>query len=429
MRSVPNVLVVVTHDTGRHISPYERRVETPNLARLAAQGVVFDQAFCTAPQCSPSRASILTGQTPHTHGLVGLTHRGFRLNPGSYQRTLPALLANAGYSTYLFGFQHEAPDPRDLGYQNVVQEPVEERFHCRTVTPRVVEFLARCPTQPFFAMVGFTETHRPFSPTDTPLTNVEVPPYLPDAPVVRRDVADLNEQVRRADAAIGQILDALEAAGLAENTLFIYTTDHGIAFPGAKGTMFDPGLEVSLLARGPAGFQGGRRLPGLVSNVDLYSTILDLCEVTRPDGAQGVSLLPMVQDDAPSSRDAVFGELTYHTTYDPTRAIRTNRYKYVRSFADRPFHLPTHVDPSPTKDYLRDQGFFEPRRPAELLFDLERDPLERTNLAHDPEHQSTLESLRARLEQWMRATGDPLCNGDIPAPPGGQVTPLDSYDP
>src|SRR5690242_4286988 len=143
----PNVLIVITHDTGRHLGSYGQRVATPNLDRLASEGVLFEQAFCTAPQCSPSRASLLTGQVPHRHGLIGLAHRGFSLNDAALQRTLPRLLAEAGYRTHLFGFQHEAADPRTLGYQRVVQPPsTGSRPHlCRDVAPAAAAFLDSTP--------------------------------------------------------------------------------------------------------------------------------------------------------------------------------------------------------------------------------------------------------------------------------------------
>jgi arylsulfatase A-like enzyme len=427
-QSRPNVVIVITHDTGRHVGPYDRGVETPNLERLAAQGIVFEQAFCSAPQCSPSRASLLTGLAPHAHGLVGLTHRGFRLNPAAYERALPAVLARAGYRTHLFGFQHEAPDPHALGYQDVTPSP-GRRDLASDVAATTAAFLASRPTEPFFVMAGFSETHRPFAPTDTPLDAVQVPPFLPDNPIVRRDVADLNAQVRRADEAIGRILAALHGAGLSGRTLFVYVTDHGIAFPGAKGTLLDPGLEISLIARGPGGFAGGRRVSALVSNVDVYPTILELAGIVPAPETQGRSLLPLVRSRTSAVRDAVFAELTYHTTYDPMRAIRTGRAKYIRSYAERPYALPTHVDPSPTKDYFRDQGYFARRRPPEQLFDLVRDPLERTNLADESAHRAELAELRARLHEWQRATGDPLLEGDVPAPDGAIITPLDSYEP
>jgi N-sulfoglucosamine sulfohydrolase len=427
----PNVVIVITHDTGRHLGAYGRPVATPNLDRLAAEGVLFEQAFCTAPQCSPSRASLLTGLVPHRHGLIGLAHRGFRLHPDALRRPLTRLLVEAGYRTHLFGFQHEAVDPHDLGYQHVVQPPsTGTRPHlCRDVAPAAATFLASRPTEPFFAMVGFEETHRPFDPSDTPLADVQVPAFLPDAPVVRRDIADLEGSVREADAAVGQILAALDESNLADRTLFVYTTDHGIAFPGAKGTLFDPGIEVGLIARGPGGFSGGRCLSGLVSNVDLFPTIHDLSGLTPPEDTDGVSLIPMVTGTAPSVRPEVFAELTYHTAYDPMRAIRTGRYKYIRSFAERPLHLPAHVDASPTKDLLRERGYFEGRRPPEMLFDLQHDPHERSNLAGDPASASIRDALRDRLERWMHATRDPLLAGEVAAPPGAPLTPVDSYDP
>jgi arylsulfatase A-like enzyme len=393
--------------------------------------VLFEQAFCPAPQCSPSRASLLTGLMPHRHGLIGLAHRGFRLHPDALQRTLPRLLGEAGYRTHLFGLQHEAADPHELGYQQVVQpRPTGSRPHlCRDVAPAAAEFLANGPTEPFFAMVGFEETHRPFESTDTSLADVRVPAFLPDTPVVRRDIADLEGAVRQADAAIGRLLTALDRSGLAGRTLFIYTTDHGIAFPGAKGTLFDPGIEIALVARGPGGFGGGRRLPGLASNVDLLPTILGLCGRTPPADNDGVSLLPIITGGVRDVRQELFAELTYHTTYDPMRGIRTARYKYIRSFADRPLQLPAHVDASPTKDLLRDRGFFEQRRPPEMLFDLAHDPRERANLAGDPTYASVRGSLRDRLERWMHATGDPLLAGEVVAPAGATLTPVDAYAP
>jgi arylsulfatase A-like enzyme len=437
----PNVVIVITHDTGRHLGAYGRRVNTPHLDRLASEGVLFERAFCTAPQCSPSRASLLTGLVPHRHGLIGLAHRGFSLGPAALRRTLPRLLGAAGYRTHLFGFQHEAADPRALGYQHVVQPPSSGgRPHlCRDVAPAAADFLASGLAgrgEPFFAMVGFEETHRPFDPTDTPLDDVRVPPYLPDTPVVRRDVADLEGAVREVDAAVGRMLAALDRSGLAERTLFVYTTDHGIAFPGAKGTLLDPGIEIALIARGPAGlagpagsagFRGGRRLGGLASNVDLWPTILGVCGVDPPSDGDGVSLMPMVAGDARDVRTDLFAELTYHTAYDPMRAVRTERHAYIRSFADRPLHLPAHVDASPTKDLLRERGYFEARRPRELLFDVAHDPLERTNLVGDPAHAASLADLRSRLDGWMRATDDPLLGGEVPAPPGAVLTPADSY--
>lgn len=413
-----NILLVVTHDTGRYVAPYGAAVATPNVSRLAEEGVLFTRAYCTAPQCSPSRASFLTGLVPTRHGLIGLTHRGFRLRPGV--PTLPRLLGNAGYETHLFGFQHEARDARDLGYRHVHKAASNA---CRDVAPLVCEFLRGRPRWPFFAMVGFQEAHRPFPHAPHPVPQAAVPHYLPSAEAVRRDLAGLQEAVRRFDAALGDILRALEETGAKDSTLVLYTTDHGIAFPGAKATLFEPGVEIALIARGPEPFRGGRIVSSLVSNVDVLPTLLEWAGVPPPEGLDGRSLLPLLTGGAEAVRDAVWFELTYHAAYDPMRGIRTERYKYIHSYEEKPVWVGANVDGGPSKDWFLTHRpwLFTAQRPREYLFDLAQDPQERRNLADSPAHSAVLEELRARVESTMRANGDPLLGGTVPAPEGARV--------
>lgn len=423
----PNILLIITHDTGREIGPYGAGVETPNLDRLAAEGVCFTNAFCSAPQCSPSRASLLTGLIPTRHGLIGLTHRGFCLRPDAV--TLPQTFAAAGYETHLFGLQHESPDPKWLGYNHVHRARSNS---CRDVTPLVVDFLRNGTDKPFLAVVGFSETHRPFPEANEPLAaDRPVPGFLPDAPEVRRDLADLYEAVRRVDESVGQIAEALESSCLAQSTLLMYTTDHGIAFPGAKGTLFDPGVGISLIARGPEPFQGGRKVSALVSNVDIMPTLLEWAGVTPPPGLDGHSLLPVLTGAADEVRDALWLELTYHAAYDPMRGLRTRRYKYIRSFEPSPWWLPPNVDEGYTKNWYRvnEPGVYTRPRPEEFLFDLHADPFEQNNLASDPGCQEILEHFRSILQERMEAFGDPLLNGPIPLPAGARTTPRDAWHP
>jgi len=420
----PNILMVITHDTGRHLGCYGRGVETPNLDRLAGEGVVFTNFFCTAPQCSPSRASFLTGRYPHSNGLIGLAHRGFRLDQD--ELLLPALLAGEGYSTHLFGFQHESSDPYALGYQNVVKARNDS---CLNVTPRVLGFLSGRPREPFFAMVGFSETHRPFPECDGPVDAVQGLPYLPDVDDVRRDVAALYVLVRRVDRAVGEILGALDEAGLTDDTLVVFTTDHGVAFPGAKATLYDPGIEIALLMKGPGGFEGGKRVDALLINNDFLPTVLDVCGVSVPGGVQGESMLPLVRGELEGLHGLIFVEQTYHAAYDPLRGLRTERYKYIRSFEERPFWFPPNVDGGLSKEVARRLGYFDKPRPAEMLFDLDADPVERENLACDPEYAELLEGMRAILQRWMEETDDPLLKGYVPPHLGARVTPPDSYTP
>jgi arylsulfatase A-like enzyme len=226
------------------------------------------------------------------------------------------------------------------------------------------------------------------------------------------------------------VLNALDEAGLADDTLVILTTDHGLAFPGAKATLTDRGLGVMLILRGPGGFHGGRVSDALVSQLDLYPTICDLAGIEHPDWLQGTSLMPLLRREATEVNEAIFGEITFHAAYEPQRSVRTSRFKYIRRFDethDRPV-LPN-VDDSPSKDLLLDHGWGERRVPPEQLFDLVFDPQEAANLALEPGYELVLDQLRERLETWMRETDDPLLDGPVPPLPGSALNRTDQVSP
>ena len=297
------------------------------------------------------------------------------------------------------------------------------------VAPLVSDVFSRKPESPFFAMVGFSETHRPFPQYDGPIHHIDRLPYLPDDPDVRRDVASLNILVRRVDSIMGEILGALDETGVRDDTLVIFTTDHGIAFPGAKATLLEPGIEISLLMRGPGGFEGGRKVDAMLSNIDFLPTILDLCEIPIPSKVQGSSMLPLIEGELDKLHEEIFVEQTYHAAYDPMRGVRTERYKYIRSYEERPFWFPPNVDGGLSKEVVRKLGHFNRPRPAEMLFDLTSDPIERENLAGDPDCADLLQEMRSKVERWMRETDDPLSKGHVPPYPGAKVTPPSSYNP
>lgn len=423
-----NILVIITHDTGRHLGCYGRGAPSPNLDKMAEEGVKFSNAFCTAPQCSPSRASLLSGLLPHRHGLIGLAHRGFRLRQDLL--LLPKLLSEFGYNTHLFGLQHETQWNRvaELGYRDV-RRP--DGLSCAKVTPLLLKFLEDNPPQPFFAMVGFIETHRPFPKAAVALEGIKVPEFLPDVPEVRQDIADLNESVRRVDESVGQILETIKKTRLLDNTLVIFTTDHGIAFPGAKATLFDPGIEIALLMLGPGEFNGGKVIDAMVSNADLMPTICEAVGIEPPKGLDGKSLMPLIRGKTDKIHEHLFVELTYHAAYDPMRGVRTEEFKYIRSFSARPFWLPPNVDNGLTKDwYRKNRGeVFQMLRPREMLFDLRNDPLERKNVASDEAYADVLRKLRALVEQKMRDDDDPLLYGHVMPPEGAKVTPSKVWGP
>jgi arylsulfatase A-like enzyme len=412
----PNILYLHSHDTGRYIQPYGHQVPTPNIQRLADQGLLFREAFSAASSCSGSRAALLTGQVPHSNGMIGLAHRGFRLDDPS--RHLVNTLRGAGYWTALVGEQHVSEDPEELGYDLVVDG---DTSHVATVAPAAVEVIRELsPQQPFFLSVGFFETHREyFEPTSVRDALYSQPPEnLPDTPQTRHDMAAFKASARHLDQGVGAVLNALDEREIADETLVILTTDHGLAFPGAKATLYDRGLGVLLIMRGPGGFHGGRVSDALISQIDLFPTICEVAGAGIPAWAEGRSMLPLLRRDVTEINEQVFAEITYHAAYEPQRAVRTKRWKYIRRFGERRLPVLANVDDGPSKDLLIEAGWADRPLPREELHDLLFDPAESHDLAPDPTYAGVLEDMRERLDTWMRDTDDPLLRGDVPAPDG-----------
>ncbi len=423
----PNILYLHSHDTGRYVQPYGYAVPTPSLQRLAEQGVVFRQAHNAAPTCSPSRAALVTGQWPHSCGQFGLVNRGFVLEHP--ERHVAGFLAGEGYATTLVGIQHVVRDPLTAGYQSVADLP---NSRARNVAPEAARLLREQPMgQPFFMSVGFIETHRGFpEPTTAEDPRYYRPPApLPDAPQTRRDMAQFAASARELDWGMGLVLQALEESGLAENTLVICTTDHGIAFPAMKCNLTDHGTGVMLILRGPGGYTGGAVSDALVSHIDLFPTICDVVGIPSPEWLQGRSLTPLMRGEADEVNDAVFAEVNFHAQYEPQRSVRTRRWKYIRRFVDRERPLLANCDASPSKTLWLDHGWADRRVDGEQLYDLVFDPHETRNLTGDPGAGGVLEEMRGRLDSWMEQSRDPLLRGPIQAPSGATVNPPDDLDP
>lgn len=425
MAERPNIIYVHSHDTGRYVQPYGHQVLTPNIQLLADQGITFRRAFCAAPTCSGSRAALLTGQHCHNNGMTGLAHRGWKLN--EYSRHLVHPLKEAGYRTILVGEQHISRDPHVIGYDEVIELSDN---HAKRVAPSALDALRRT-SEPFFMSVGFFETHRDFAaPTSVRDSLYSLPPEnLPDTVETRSDMAAFKESVRSLDQGIGALLNGLHASGLADRTLVICTTDHGLAFPKAKATLLDGGIGVMLLMRGPNGFSGGKVIDSMVSHLDLYPTICDVAGIQPPDFLQGSSLMPLVEGKVASLHEELFSEVTYHAAYEPQRAVRTNRWKYIRRFDDRKRPVLANCDDSLTKDLLIAMGWGEREVAREQLFDLYLDPLEENNLAGDPNNADVLVDMRSRLDRWMEETNDPIRLGPIPPPPGVEINEPDQVSP
>jgi arylsulfatase A-like enzyme len=422
-----NILYIHGHDTGRSVGPYGFPSDTPRIQALAEQGVLFRQAYCAAPTCSPSRASLLTGQYAHNAGMLGLAHRGFSLY--DTRQHLAHTLRAAGYRTALFGVQHLTRNAQagELGYDAVWTE----RTDVAGVAPQAAAWLAATPPEPFFLDVGFSEVHRPFpapGPRDDARYTAPMRP-LPDTPETRADAAGFHAGARALDSGVGAVLDALDAAGLAERTLVICTTDHGPAFPGMKSNLTDGGTGVMLIARGPGEWRGGKVVDALVSHIDLFPTLCELAGIAQPSWLQGQSLAPLLGGQAEEVRDAVFSEVTFHAAYEPQRAVRTRRWKYIRRFDGRERPVLPNVDDSPSKDVWLRAGWQERPVPAESLFDLVFDPGESYNLATSAAHADVLADMRVRLDSWMRDTADPLLSARLALPPGLVVNDPDGLSP
>ncbi len=419
----PNILYIHSHDTGRLTSPYGYSVPTPNLHRLAEEGILFRQAFNAAPTCSPSRASLLTGECPHSNGMLGLVNRGFAMTQEGYQHHIVRTLRReAGYYSALIGLQHIAKDPNTIGY-DYVESPIAPANRVAAVAPRAVRFLQNSPKQPFWLTVGFFETHRPYhvAALEDRTEYMAPPEPIPDVSASRRDMADFHESVKTLDWGVGEVLGALEAAGLAENTLVISTTDHGIAWPTMKCNLYDGGMGVHLIMRGPGGFKGGKVCDALISHLDLYPTLCELLEIESPAWLQGRSFQPVLRGETQEINEAIFSEVNYHASYEPMRAVRTKRWKYIRRFDGRSHPVLPNCDDGPTKKYWVDNGWAQQTVAPEALYDLLFDPRERNNLVADQEHRTTLEAMKKRLDTWMHATDDPLLRGPVPAPRGARL--------
>jgi arylsulfatase A-like enzyme len=441
--SHPNVVQIVAHDLGQHVGCYGvETVRTPRIDALAADGVRVENAFAVAPQCSPSRAAMATGRYPHNNGVMGLEHWAFGFELDRYDRHLASVLSEAGYRTALAGLQHEVHRPAAV-FDDVFA-PADERDRCAVADRAVaaVDWLAAAD-EPTYLQVGFFEPHRdPGTDSGFGAITLEnsigdvgdagegvpspdgpkmtVPEYLIDEPSARRELLAFEAAVSGLDAAIGRVVDALETTGVRDETILVVTTEHGIPFPRAKCSPYDPGLETCLVIDHPAGaVRSDKTVEPPIPNVDLAPTLLDLADLPVPAWMQGRSFAPAVTGGAYRPRDAVFGELTYHDYYDPRRWVRADGYKLIVNFTA----APAFMDPSQTwRPATRPTHPEDPANafhPPVELYNLDADPQEVDNLATSPEYEAEREALLERLHSWMLDTADPLLSGAAASPVHG----------
>ncbi len=461
----PNILLIVADDHGQDLGAYGNPViETPHLDSLAADGVLFTHAFATTASCSASRSVILSGLHNHRTGQYGHTHDYHHFASWDHLRSLPNLLGEGGYRTGIIGKYHVEP-------ASVYEFETRIRFGSRNVVAmaeRSREFLESEDERPFFFYFATYDPHRggkrradgsEASSEDLTIADnfgnrpggyegveqvtfdpaeVIVPGFLPDNEAARAELVEYYRSVSRLDQGIGRLLQILKETGRYDDTFILYLSDHGIAFPGAKTTTYEPGLRAPLIVRDPRSKVRGRVNPAMISWVDLTPTLLELAGVETPvydlqvqvrrladqmpakHGLHGRSFLSILEEESPEGWDEVYASHTFHEIqmYYPMRVVRGRRYKLIWNLAHPlPFPFATDLWDSPTwqsayqhgpdamygartvRDYIQ--------RPEYELYDLATDPLESTNLAADPAHAELLRELQARLLAFQQRTADP----------------------
>jgi len=414
-----NVVLFVTDDQGTdHAGCYGADwLRTPGFDRVAENGVRMNNAFCTTPSCSASRSVILTGMHNHANGQYGHEHSVHHFKSFEDVKGLPVLLSEAGYRTMSAGKYHVAPESTyRFDHRVGGKSPEEMATKCR-------DFMAADDEDPFFLYFCTSEPHRPFRRGDaTPVSpdDVEVPDYLPDIPECREELAQYAMSLERADKGLVSILNTLKETGHWDDTLIIAISDNGIAFPGAKTAMYEPGVRLPCAMRNPMGDARNDECNALVTWADITPTILDYAGVAvGRKQFHGRSFLGAVEEENPSGWDEVYLSHTFHevTMYYPVRVVRERKYKLTWNIAHAlAFPFASDLYASPTWQAVLRNGseHYGKRtvdaylhRPKFELYDLENDPDELHNLAEDSAHAKTLARMQAKLKAFQERTKDP----------------------
>ncbi len=430
----PNILLAIADDwSWPHASAYgDPTVKTPVFDRVAREGALFTRAFAAAPSCTPSRAALLTGRSPHQLEEGGVLH-------GFLPSKFPVYTDSLEQAGYHVGYTRKGWGPGRFEAGDRTRNPAGPLFS------DFETFLRSRPSgQPFAFWFGSTDPHRPYEEgsgarSGIDIASIRVPRFLPDAPEVRGDLADYFFEVQRFDREVGEILERLRALGELDNTLVVITADNGMPFPRAKANVYDAGARLPFAMRWPDRVKAGLVTGAFVSLSDLAPTFLQAAGVTVPDSMSARSLIGVAAGGSAEGRDKVFIERERHANVRkgdlsyPVRAVRTDQWLYIRNF--RPDRWPAgdpemyiavgpygDIDGGPSKSLLLErQGspaiarFFNlatAMRPAEELYDLKTDPDQLSNVATDPGRSSTKARLRRMLEEWMRTTGDPRAKTD-----------------
>lgn len=417
----PNFIFFLTDDISfDDIGPYGNKfVKTPNLDRMAAEGMVFDRAYLTASSCSPSRCSMITGRYPHNTGAPEL-----HMPLPADQITFIQQLKEAGYHTILSGKNHMG-DAKTLGFTEV------SRGKGPSASEDWVKIIENRPKdQPFFAWFGSNDAHRGWDlGADAPVydpAEIEVPPFMVDGPETRKDLAAYYGEVSRSDIYIGKLMAELERQGIAKNTYLVYCTDNGRPFPRCKTRMYDSGSKAPLIVWSPGNIKPARTA-SLTSAVDFAPTFLELAGIKPGPTIQGVSLVPVFKDPKATVRDVAFTERNWHVYSAHERAVRHGDWLYIKNAFPDQMALSVESDatayPAAIEywEYQRAGKLTDLQKDVQLqprpgveLYRTDADPHQLTNLAGKPEHQEIQKKLSEILTKWSEETGDTVPKNPTP---------------
>ncbi len=460
-QGLPNIVLIVSDDHGSgDLGCYgNTAVHTPNLDQLASEGIRFTEAYCTSASCSASRSVILTGLYNHANGQYGHQHHYHHFSAYDHVYSLPVYLEKlAGYRTGRIGKYHVTPE--EVFYFQEVMEASQRNPTAMADSCR--RFIEENRDHPFFLYFCTSDPHRSGPANDQPLApdlfgniegghpgveevafspeEVHVPPYLPDSPSSREELAQYYQSVARVDYGVGRLFAHLKEAGVWDRTMILYISDNGIAFAGAKTTLYQPGINLPCIIKNPDGTQGGAVTEALINWADLTPTILDMAGIlpeaeglmrervedpvmnwnnTANEALHGRSFKEVLEDPEAAGWDETYASHTFHeiTMYYPMKAVITRKYKLIWNIAwQLPYPHASDLWASSTWQaaLAGGSGMYAGRsigaytqRPEFELYDLASDPYETRNLAEMKQYGTELEQLKKKLYTFQERTNDP----------------------
>lgn len=416
----PNIVVFIADDAGMDFGCYgNKNIKTPNIDKLAAQGVRFEKAYLTSPQSSPSRTSMMTGMFAHTIGTEDL-HDPI----DAETRMMPSYFREAGYFTGSMLKTHWGPNG-DRQFDRMIKGGYlpNQGDLSKEAFENYKSFIEESGDRPFFLWVGFIDAHRPYNRDVCPQVNspvsIDVPPFLVDGEDTRRDLADYYDEITRLDSHVGKMLDVLEEQGKLDNTIVVFLSDNGRPFPRCKGSLYDSGIQTPLIFMWKGQFPAGKvHSNGLVSTIDLAATLLHFADVEMDTCVYSRSFHELLYEPTKRGREYVFAERNWHDTDEYIRCVRSERFKLIfNAYYELPHGTASDLSTSLSWYELKceqregslsqnQRQIFTAPRPMVEIYDLEKDPDELVNVADRLEYLEEGQRLGVKLVEWQKVTKD-----------------------